>query len=344
MLTRLASGKLLGIVSLIAWPSIGLPNSVIPGGSRESPVGVILKGEYARLDGRSLFGPSQADESPSQRLARRFVQLTSEKDKDRLLELYFQNDGSRARMSGIIDRSETLRPQFRLQSAQMIEQLQWDGLTVLTILLKGVPALKPEVQRLFAICPQDPTCYLVFPQSGSASRYLESLDTVVNVFSKYSTSASSEQQTAFSARRPLVVALRLNVRYGAPTLKPVEVSLVVDRYQNVAAMNSSTQRVARYPAHPELAPIAALIGELNRMDGTQIASTNTEFRRFMNSTFSADFAADLNYRLNRLENDEYVSDSLAAADFVKAVRGWESVAPACSVRLGYPLDSGDHHM
>ena len=333
MVKLLRWGALWSVFELITFLPTVQSETAIPQIMGDRPVGVILEGQYMR-DGRSLLGPPPADENAPQRLARRYVQLTASKDKEKLLELYFADDGSKARMAPLLDRSDAFRPKFSLSSAALIEQLRWGDLTVLIIALRGNPALRPETQPLFCICPEAQTCHLVFPQFGTQNREFKTLDTVLKLFSKYSTPATSEQRQTFLARAPLVVALKPNPAYASPAGVPVEVKLLVEPYVNVPPISASGNLPLSYEERPELKALFVLLQRLRAMNNNEITDSNKGFRQFMDQEFHADYAANVYYRINRLMDGEYVDDSLSAADFVKAIRSWDSLEPACAVRHG----------
>lgn len=308
---------------------------VIPQMAGDGPVGVILGGQYTRFDGRSLLGPPPTAETAPQRLARRYAQLTTSKDKQGLLELYFSGDGSKERIAPLIGQSNTFQPEFNLLSVTLLEQLQWDGLTVLTIALKGDPVLKPEKEPLLAVCPEPQTCYLVSPQIGPQNEQeFKTLGTVLTLFSKFSTPATPEQRQTFLERDPVVVALKPNPTYASPSSAPIKVQLLVESYVNVPPMSTSGGSPPSYEKRPELKALFGLLQRLRTMDKGEITEDNQAFRQFMNQEFHAAYAADLSYGVSRLIDGEYAVDSLTATDFVTTVRSWDSVEPVCAVRHG----------
>lgn len=306
--------------------------SVIPQTATDGPVGIILEGQYTRFDSRSLLAPAISGETAAQSLVRRYAQLTASKDKKALLDLYFIDDGSRRRATPLIDQSSALQPTFRLSSATLVEELQWDGFTVDIVGLKGVPALMPEQVPLFSICPSGPQCYLLFPQFGPKNPQFEAVDTVLRMFSQYSKPATVTQRQAFLAKKPLVIRLKSNIAFAHQKDVPVEVKMLVERYNNVPPITAADEPPRAYESRPELKALFGLLQRFRAMDESEITDDSDAFRNMLNQAFSAEYAADLNYGINRRSGSSYAADSLTAADYVKAIRNWQSVEPACSVR------------
>lgn len=324
----------LTVFSLLAQAPGTHAATVIPETAGDGPVGIILEGQYTRFDGRSLLGPPVKDETAPQRLVRRYAQLTASKDKDALRELYFVDDGSKARVSPLLDQLEALRPAFRLSGATLIEELQWDGLTVHIMALRGVPVLIPERAPLLSVCPNAPRCYLLFPQFGPQNQQFETLDTVLRLFSKYSTPATSAQRQVFLASNPLVVRLKPDSAYADLADVPVEVKMLVEPYVNVPPTTAEGEPPPAWESRPELNALFELLRRLKALDESEITDDNDAFREMLNQAFHAEYAADVSYGVNRQTGAAYVVDSLSAADFVKAIRSWRSVEPACAVRHG----------
>ena len=311
--------------------------TVVPHMTGDGPAGVMLEGEFTRLDGQSLLGPKLATETPPQRLARRWARTIASKDENGLLDLYFPGDGSRTRMSTTIDQLDTLQPEFRLSSATLLEQLQWDGLTIFFVVLSGnlrENEVGPINMILFAICPKASTCYLVFPQFGLQNRQFETLDVILAIFRKFSTPSTSAQRRAFLARSPIVVALKPSTKYASPEDATVEVKLLVEPYVDVPSTSAVDDPPPAYETRPELKAFYLLLQKLKAMNEGEISNDNNSFRQFINQEFQAEYAANLRYGISRLINGQYVVDMLRPADLVKVVRSWDSVKPACAVHHG----------
>jgi hypothetical protein len=306
--------------------------TVIPTASGSGPVGVVLQGRYERFAGRSLLSATTAAETAPQRLARRYVQLLASKDRQELIELFFPGDGSRARMSGI-GGLDALKPGFRLSSAELLEQLQWGAVTILRVTLQGTPALTPEPGFLWSFCPTAQSCYLFSPLLSPKYPEYRTLDSAFNLFSKHSSSATSAQTQAFLAKKPLTVAIEPKRDYISPEGVPVQVKVLVEPYALAVPARTSVERAAS-DQYPELAALFAFLKRVKALKVEQVTTENADFRRFMDEEFQADYAADLTYRVYRLVAGQYVGDSLDAADFVTAMRGWDSAEPACAVRHG----------
>jgi hypothetical protein len=122
--------------------------TLIPQPAVDGPVGIILEDQYTRFDSRSLLVPTLKGETASLRLVRRYAQVTAAKDEKALRDLYYADDGSKAHVSPLIDQSDTFAPAFKLATATLTEELQWDGLTVNMIALRGAPALLLETAPL----------------------------------------------------------------------------------------------------------------------------------------------------------------------------------------------------
>jgi len=308
--------------------------TVIPQPASDGPVGIILEGQYTRFDSRSLLGPPVKGETAPQRLVRRYAQLTASKDKKALRDLYFADDGSKARVSPLIDQSDTFAPAFKLSTATLIEELQWDGLTVNMIALKGAPAPLLETVPLFSVCPSTPQCYLLFPLFGPQNQQFDTLDTILHLFSQYSTPATSTQRRAFLARNPLVIRLKSNIAFAHLADVPIEVKMLIEPYGNVPPTSAAGEPPPAYESRPELKALFELLRRLKAMDESEITDDNDAFREMMNQAFHAEYAADVSYGINRQTGGAYIVDMLSAADFVKAIRSWHSVEPACAVRHG----------